>query len=354
MKASIEVFRSGYEKIRSALSWSVIVKSSMASTPGSMGTSWVDCRLSVGQINYSGAMISIYGLFEEYVESSIEEYIEFLNYTCSKKSDFPTAIQAKCEELSLKLLGARLLPKYESRLSLPMIYSNLKSFHDGTDGAKANKEAFSYHTANLKKQTVLDLFSNLGVPSIFDEVKKEHFFQNEINNLSISEHDIYSWLDENSERRNIIAHSFSGIDDTLDESVLQLRLDALKALCEGISLVLINRCIRKILNKNDMQIQTVHSVFNNEILCFELSNPTIQVGDYLLSENGAGDVRCSEIVEIRIYDTPVNRVVKACSEERLDIAIRCGHKFKSTNNFYLVSSTLLSGLSKKTEPDQSN
>ncbi|MCK6595955.1 MAG: hypothetical protein L6Q33_12215, partial [Bacteriovoracaceae bacterium] len=131
MKASIEVFRSGYEKIKATLAWYSIVKNSIGTVHGPLQTSWNTNRLAVTQLHYSGAMISIYGLFEEYIESSIEEYIEFLNNCCKVKSDFPTSIQVKCEELSLRLLGARAIPKYELRLNLPIIYSNLKSFHDG-------------------------------------------------------------------------------------------------------------------------------------------------------------------------------------------------------------------------------
>ncbi|MCK6594424.1 MAG: hypothetical protein L6Q33_04430, partial [Bacteriovoracaceae bacterium] len=191
------------------------------------------------------------------------------------------------------------------------------------------------------------LFSNIGISSIFDEVKAEYNFQQALIDLSITEHDIYSWLDDNSERRNIIAHTFSGIDDILDETILLTRLDSLKALCEGISQVLIGRCLKKVLVKDEMKILKVHDVINCNILCCELSIPKIQLGDFLLSENGAGEYRCSEIVEIRVYDTSVNHVVKACPTEVLDIAVRCSHKIKKTNNFYIISSSLLSNEIKK-------
>lgn len=341
MKTSIQSFYLGYDQINSYINWLEQVRINIGVQETDFKKYSWEHRVAISKLNYSGVLISIYGLFEEFVESVIEEYISFLNKKCNRFDEFPEAIQKNHESHTLRLLLARTLPKYESRLNLSLIYENLKAIADNSLKVKVNKESFSFHNANLKRSTLNELFSSVGVPSILDEFSSIGSYQKSVSATAFSSEDILSWLDDNSERRNQVAHSFSNIDDVLNESLLKQRLEALKIVCESINKILIKKCLSKVLDKKTMKLKDVEAVHNCSIVCFYLNINEVKEGDYLISENGKGKFEFSEIQEVRVNDAKVDSVNLDSSADKIGVSVKVNHKVKLSNSFYIVNASEL-------------
>ena len=159
--------------------------------------SWTNERI----FNYRSNIISIYGSFEQFIESSIKEYVKELLKVCSSFSELDDAIQNKYIEKWKALHGKLHYSKFNAITSNYMVESLYKSQIENKNEVIA--ECFLLNGGNYKHKEIMESFSNLGVSDIrmsleHYEPLASHFLKNGFDN--------YAKIDELVERRNEIAH----------------------------------------------------------------------------------------------------------------------------------------------------
>ena len=284
---------------------------------------------------YKAAIISLYGLLEQYVETWIKEYLDSLSTLVPQYNQIDEKIRNNHFELSLKLIDiiSREIAKYKN-LTKEEVLRKLNHCIVNLTNYQINTEAFVLSSGNLKHNRIVDLFKLLNVDLNTELIKHENL-NREIglppDEISRKEKDIlYNKINDLVERRNQIAHG-SEILDILNISGLEPYILFLEVYSQAIFETLLENFIKQESIHSFKKIEKVVKIFSNQILAFEIDNYTIEVGDMLIVET-EGRFYKKPILEIHLDKEPHPRLTIS---EKTKIAVRVDHKIKETQKFYL-------------------
>lgn len=164
--------------------------------------------------NYRSNIISIYGSFEQFVESSIKEYISELLHICSSFTQLDKPIKDEYIEKWKSLLGKLHYNKFQSITQTYMIESLYNS--QINDKNEIIAECFLQNGGNYKHEEIMKAFSSLGLTDIRTslahyEPLSTYFMKNGFDN--------YLKINELVELRNEIAHG-SNSDSLLSGEIV--------------------------------------------------------------------------------------------------------------------------------------
>ena len=288
---------------------------------------------------YNCIIISLYGYFEQYLESLLQSYIQNINYIIPKYSDIPEPIKNNQIELSIKLLSVIDQPKYRDSITKAQVISNLHSCINNQGNYCINAEAFSYHTANFRRKIIYETFAHVGIENIPKQVTKtasfiEYLLSKLADTEAIEEADL-SYIDDLADRRNDVAHGVP----TEDILSTELLLDYVnffdifgKALHEVASSYLLEFEVRK----SSIYIGKPIVVYNNSVVCISIANTNIKVNDLLIAmiDNGTLPYRWGKILEIQVNNISYTEIMSSLN--RIDVALRVEFKAKDTYSYYLL------------------
>jgi hypothetical protein len=289
---------------------------------------------------YKASIISLYGLLEKYVEIWIKEYLEFLSSVILEYTQIDEKIRENHFELSLKLINTittRESAKYQ-HLTKEEVLNKLNNCIVNPSNYQINTDAFVLLSGNLKHNKIVELFNKLNL-DLNNELLKNEELNNEIGltreRISRTDKDIlYKKINYLVERRNQIAHGSEEVDDILSISELEPYIQFLEKYCQAIFQTLFEQVIKEESKYNFQKIENVIKIYNNEILCFEIENYTIKVGDMLIIQTKEG----------RFYKKPILTIQKdniSCTEplivtEKTQIGVSVDHRIKDNHKFYIV------------------
>lgn len=171
---------------------------------------WTNERI----FNYRSNIISLYGCFEQFIESSVKEYVNELLKVCSNFMDLDNSIRNEYIEKWKALHGKLHYNKFQEITPIYMIESLYRSMIENKNEVIA--ECFLQNGGNYKHEEVMKVFSNLG----FHDVRTclEHY-EPLASYFKKNGFDNYATINDIVERRNEIAH---GINSTniLSESIV--------------------------------------------------------------------------------------------------------------------------------------
>ncbi|WP_169807900.1 MAE_28990/MAE_18760 family HEPN-like nuclease [Actinomadura hibisca] len=156
--------------------------------------------------DYSTVVVALYGAIEDYVERLIEQCADNINSACSSYRHLPADLRKHHERLSLRLSDRVDHPSYSGPLNFRTIVSNLHSCLENDSHFRLNREAFSLHTANVRSDVVRDMFNSLSISNIDSAVAAHPLMQKLSIELGRSQRDIYFYINDLADRRNVIAH----------------------------------------------------------------------------------------------------------------------------------------------------
>lgn len=174
------------------------------------------------QFSYAASIVSLYGYFENFVESLCKEFVEELCSQTSHFSEYSNKIKKNYFPLWRSLCGKTSYAKF-SHLSEEILVQNIHATIV-EDKKEILSECFLPNGGNYKHSRVSDLFDSLGIQN-FDNLLKYPPLASYLEEKGLSKQPTdrkVSILNDMVERRNQIAHGAEPIDILDDNGILEI------------------------------------------------------------------------------------------------------------------------------------
>lgn len=305
---------------------------------------------------YRSNIISLYGAFEQFVESVIKEYIQLVSVYYSSFEEWGEKVTNNYFDLWKKLHGKLSYPKFNSLTQNSMV----ENLYEVIRNNKGNlmPECYLQNGGNYKSTVISNMFSEIGIININDLViKYEPLRSYLLRQYPNAQHvetsqkmDLYfQQLNDLVERRNEIAHGSQSSPITNNNDFREA-LSFVSSYAESLNSFLMDRVYEKqweFIKTKAIKIKNVFhdgsvALLNEEDVKSEV-NSIISVGDKILVKYK--DFDCTRFFNAQIEEIRVDlkagekeKIVESVStsEELDEIAIGISAKVKSGQKIKLV------------------
>lgn len=289
--------------------------------------------------DYSLIIITLYGIFESFVEKTVCAYLSALKNQIKIYSQLPEPLRKSHTMLSTKLMGTN-SAKY-GEVKDNEIIANLNScLNQSENEYQLNLNAFRQHSSNFRTEAIRDFFKHIGIDNVDQLIAKDpdltRFIQSTMGEADITATlpvtKYFEIIEDLVERRNVVAHG-SNVDDLLSLDILDEYAEYIFLLMNAIyssSLqeyysVMITAGIAK-------NMGHAIQVYNNRIVCLNSANTLIKIGQVLIGENNKNHLYWGNIESIQINGVDVNEVLP---EQAENIGMAVSFSAKDTYTYYL-------------------
>jgi len=347
MKSALAALQAGVEELRwyiksLRIEWELLAAAT-ASPPCSDGDG-IAAKLKAHTIGravakrrfaYNSLIISLYGLLEQYIETLIRSYSSGLNSVVPRYAEMPDALKGTHVTLSFNLITKSEQSRYRGVVTPEALIANLHSCFSDQAAYRINTDAFCLHTANFRADVVDDLFSKVGIKGISQRLHlfspfPEHLqaIYPETDVASLKPEKKFFHLNDLAERRNEVAHG--NVSETLSYDIIEGYIDFIESYCMALSELVQCHYYEYVARHTGTALGKAIAVYNNTIVCLELRNVAVSVGDTLIAQTHNNDrpYLASEIQELQvnrraIQSIPAVDLVKIGAK----VALRCKKRF---------------------------
>lgn len=292
------------------------------------------------RFDYNCIIISLYGFLEHYLEELIAEYAATVNEIVPMYDKLPAEIVGSHINLTFGLIQNAKHPKYKGTVNPAALIANLHSCLNKEVAYKLNAEAFSDHAENFRIKAVAGLCARAGVADVgsrlkwfspFAEYLAKTFPERNINTLNHKE--MFYYINDLAERRNEVAHGY--VDNWLDNKILLEYVEYVEAFGEGLYTLLCEELSRFLVAHKAVDLGLPFAVFKNCIVCVELKDTVVSVGDTLIASTGnrRRPHVSGQIEEIQIEHKSVRSVPPSAGTK---VALRVGFRARKTYRYAVV------------------
>lgn len=269
-------------------------------------------------IQYNAVIISLYGCFENYIDSVFSNYLDIIFSCITDYDNLPKGIKDK---YAIKLGEYLTSPQRFSGIEVtrPQLIENYLNLLNSNNYNSINKAFLLMHSGNLKVEQVFSFMREMGIENvrekIFKNVKMKDFFVSVLGfedidyncKLGRNSTELYTYLDKLVEQRNNVAHSWVEENRISMHDIKTYVIPFIKLfsevmlrtlLCEATEFIKANHQDKLTLNVKPM------AVYNNRIVCFHLNKKSLTVGDYIIytspKGNMCGKILCIEIDNVKV------------------------------------------------------
>jgi hypothetical protein len=243
------------------------------------------------RFDYNSVVISLYGLLENYVESLLAGYLAALSVTVPKYADLPEAIRESHIPLSTALIGRAGQSRYKGAVTAEGVIANLHGCLTNATPYRLNADAFTYHSANFRAAAVDELFAKVGITGISQRIRPLPPFSEYLLNKhpgressKIEPEVIFYHLNDLAERRNEVGHGAAA--ELLSNDILRDYVEFVDHYCEALHALVQCHFAEHLVRHKGVKLGAPIKVFDNSIVCLELSDVKVCVGDLLIAITG--------------------------------------------------------------------
>ena len=305
--------------------------------------------LASSTVQYNAIVISLYGCYENYVDSVLKEYVDVLLENVSDYSKLPNKLVQKYRyTLGEYLMSPQRFPV--DALEPTSAVRKFSKFTSSNFDEGVDKVLLIAHANNLRTKELFELMGNLGMEGAQTKTLNALAFRNYyIDEIGMDESDFnakkarkdsgdkYNSLFEPIEtlvsQRNSVAHSWSEENrialSTFTNEIIPFLLMFGECILQQCLLTLfdyISEAKYSFTNRKPIK------VFGNHILCLNSQKNTIKVGDYVLYKHH--DVsKCGKILSLQ--DSGNDILVIDDTQEK-DIGIRLDDTVKEDDEICCI------------------
>jgi hypothetical protein len=306
MKSCIQTFDTGVSELSSYLSSTedeaalitlLLKKKDVPEEEKQLITSIKSAHVGRKQYIYSVAIISLYGLLERFVDSLIESFVHRIAKLVKTYKELPTAIVARHTQLSLELVKAIVDDRHRSGITEAEVVQNLHLCLSGAENFQVNGAAFVLHRGNIYLNKIGDFLTSIGVDAhlrrasltrdmleCFQDVYPDRDIRN------VADQDLpalFGPIDSLVDRRNEISHGVISVEDIESVDLLKSRCRFLSAYAHALYNVVLQEFLKyRLSHSNVHSLGKPVNVFDNSIVCFNISNARVAVGDLMAARTG--------------------------------------------------------------------
>ncbi len=289
--------------------------------------------LNNAHIHYNAIIISLYGIFENYLDETAKAYIE--------------SLRGYSKDLCFigKSFENNYYNKFGEYLSSPQRYTvPMQSRNDVINRISKNiegKEDLLYefalrHSGNMTGLKVVDFLNNLDMQVTFKIIcdcaeMKDQFTPEELIALERKGHDkALQKLDSLVEARNNVAHGVADQIISMD-FILHQYIPFIKSLIQAINAIFQKRYVLKLIQHGAYKnLGKIYIVYNNNIACIVDFNYDINVSDIIVCKKG--DI----IKKANIVSLQVNNVNYEIINFKCDVGIMLDQKIDKDYELYVL------------------
>lgn len=272
------------------------------------------------KFDYSSAIISLYGLIENYIEKfcfeyseSIEKIIPSYDFLDSKFTDnhFNLSIEL------IKKISENKHIKYVN-ISKEKVVNNLNNCLTIKQPYKLNREAFTINTGNLKHSKICDTLGYVNI-KLNEKLKQIDCFSSQTENA-------FNKVDDLVQRRNEIAHG--NVQDILDTSEIVSYVDFVEKYLLSIGKIMKN------------EIEQLDLFYKKSNKCILISNTKVFKGNIVGIPNGK---KLNMIIGDKIIIEKLNNTLSSGEIMNLkyfednSVTIKLNQNIRPSYKFYKLS-----------------
>ncbi|MBB1386903.1 hypothetical protein H5119_15380 [Pseudoalteromonas sp. SG45-5] len=287
--------------------------------------------------NYNSYVISLYGIFERYIEDLLKGYLVSISSVFNTYNELPNKIREanikKCSELLLNL-GLQKNKDLAPEIIISALYNNVSN-----GSIKLNYEAFIQHSSNFRSSSINEYFKSVDINDLnklvcnYEPIKStlESKFDNP---EGTSSKQLFKAIDEIADRRNEVAHGTKVLNLLTPELILEYCV-FFQSYSESLYHCLTDRVLNQKVNVKSTPIKPI-SVFNNSILCCDASDIELTSASKIIVERKSV---YPNFITVNIEGMQVNNdAVKSVKlEDKVDVGIKVDAHITNSNNFYLLA-----------------
>lgn len=276
MTQTVASFRADCAKLRDELTLAPVLEAALAAAEHDTHRLAHLTAIARRQ-SYVSAIVSIYGLLEEYVDRSLLEIVTTYDDLYTSHATLPERTRKAHRELSLRALldGERV----RLRTGLDHLQTmHALAAHVAGQAAPMIADVFTYATANYRHPYICELFTRTDV-DLAEELGKGQS-KVTLTETGLEFGDVQALISDLVERRNEVAHSYE-TPRTLDTSTLTAYLDVVEAYILELSRHLDQQLLRRLAEQRLHAIGVVKNVFDQanalavDMVAGELEAPCI-------------------------------------------------------------------------------
>jgi hypothetical protein len=235
---------------------------------------------------YKSIIISLYGVLEKHINIWIQEHINGISNLISSYSDLPEKIRKNHFDLSINLISLIIKEKDKyAYLQKEDILTKLSLCINNPSNYKLNADSFTPVSGNLRHSKVVESFKLLDIELIKklkDNVQFSEFLKEKYgSNIANKGDELFTTIDDIVTRRNDIAHGVN-IDNILGITEFDDYIEFLEKYGQAIFETLVEKETEYEASYLYTQIGSVIKIYDKRILCFEIENNKIKVGDKII------------------------------------------------------------------------
>lgn len=308
---TLKQFENDVDRIREYINYINLVNKIGISAPVSNDTALIELREHLHSFGvdkrifeYKSITISLYGILEKHIGVWIKEYISRLPKIINNYNDLSDKFKKDHFNLSIKLLaliGENKHSKYES-IRKESVLSKLSSCIENPFKFQLNSDAFYLSTGNLKHAKIAEALSYLDIKLTASlkvvGQRPKGFLCNSTSNIESKGDELFGLIDDLVTRRNDISHG-EDVDNILNVTEFSRYVEFLEGYGQAIFQILVEKITQIEADYLYKKIDNVKGVFKKgSVLCFELENNEICVGDNIIVNLVDGGFIKKKIIEI--------------------------------------------------------
>ncbi len=269
------------------------------------------------KFDYCSAIVSLYGLLENYIEKFCFEYSENIENKIPSYEFLDSKFTDNHFDLSIELIKKVSEKKHlkYANINKEKIVSNLNNCLTVKQPYKLNREAFTINTGNLKHSKICDTIGYFNI-KLNEKLKQTLSINSQTENA-------FNKVDDLVQRRNEIAHG--NVQDILDTTEIVSYVDFIEKY-----LVSVGQIMKMEIEQLDLQYKINNEsilinntkVFNGNIVGIPDGNKlNFTIGDKIIIEKANNILTLGEILNLKNF-------------EDNSVTIKLNHNVRQTYKFY--------------------
>jgi RiboL-PSP-HEPN len=277
---------------------------------------------------YSRAIVALYGLLEQFVEGLARDAAERLAQIALSYEDLPDALVRHHTPLTLDVLNGISSGRYNGDLVERDLVAGLQHVLEKFSPVRINAGVYSSHTANVRADTIRQMFDRLGVS--LASLQTDPGLVSAMGRSFPGEGNMFFVLDDLAQRRNEVAH---GADYALlSFEILRAYVDVCAEYAKALTEQVVSSLVYSAVRLRGSELGRPDNVFKaGSVAGFMRLRETVENGDVLGIIFGPSNAKCVSVAEVQVDKAPVEVGLKGTAA-----GLRLPVRISARNRLFLL------------------
>lgn len=283
------------------------------------------------RFEYNSFIISICGIFENFVEELIWSYLDALRATYSRYSMLSEKIRNEHLKLSIDLIGRIKHSRFRNAIDHPTIIRRLNSCLMNGRHFEFNHEAVVTHWANFKSPVLEEYFFRVDILNISRKIVSDGAIKEFLSDKSLSYTGL-DLLDDIMDIRNAVAHG--DVCEVMEKNLQIIYIDYILLVGKKLYEIVLSEAVCHEARRSGRKMSKFLTIYKKRIACFRPTPRNLCINDVFVVEFTSGIWRKSRILGLQADGVSVE---SACRGDERGIGIELEFDVQAGCSFYVIA-----------------